>query len=146
MSRRVITTQLQAAGAGATTVDGYFDKVVKYIPADIVGAWVFASSAIKEASGVPVTATLWIAFAVLLVITPLWTWRWTSLRGTPPARTQIVISTVSFAVWVFALGGPFATLGFYRPLFGSLILVLFSLGAAIINPREAVPAVQPADS
>jgi hypothetical protein len=146
MSRRVITTQLQAAGTGAATVDGYFDKVVKYIPADIVGAWVFASSAIKEASDVPVTATLWIVFAVLLVITPLWTWRWTKLPGKPPAYTQIVLSTVSFAVWVFALGGPFTTLGFYRPLFGSLILVLYSLVAATINPREQVPVTQPADS
>ena len=145
MSRRVITAQLQAAGPATATVDGYFDKLVKYIPADIVGAWVFASSAIKEASGVSVTATLWITFAVLLMITPLWTWRWTKLPGKPAARTQIFISTISFAVWVFALGGPFATLGFYRPLFGSLILVLYSLVVAMISPREPVSVAPAAD-
>jgi hypothetical protein len=146
MSRRIITTQLQAAEAGAGSVDGYFNKLVKYIPGDIVGAWIFASSAIKEASGVPTTATLWIAFAVLLIITPLWTWRNTKPPADPPARTQIIISTISFAVWVFALGGPFATLGFYRPLFGSLILVLFSLVVAMITPRDHAPATRAAQT
>jgi hypothetical protein len=142
MSRRIITTQLQAAETGAGSVDGYFNKLVKYIPADIVGAWVFASSAIKEASGVPITATLWVAFAALLLITPLWTWRCTKPPANPPARTQIIISTVSFAVWVFALGGPFATLGFYRPLFGSLVLVFFSLMVAMITPRDHAPGAR----
>jgi hypothetical protein len=142
MSRRVITTQLQATGAAAATVDGYFDKVIKYIPSDIVGAWIFASSAIKAASGVPVTASLWTAFAVLLAITPFWTWRWTKFPGKPAATTQITISTIAFAVWVFALGGPFATMAFYRPLYGSLILILYSLLAAMINPRDPRPAVR----
>jgi hypothetical protein len=133
MSRRVITTQLQGAGTGK--VDGYFDKIVNYIPSDVVGAWIFASAAIKEASNVPVNTILWIAFAVLFLITPFWTWRWTTDPGEPPAITQITISTFAFAVWVFALGGPFATIGFYRPLYGSLLLVLFTLLVALINPR-----------
>lgn len=142
MSRRIITTQLQAAEAGAGSVDGYFNKLVKYIPADIVGTWVLASSLIKEASGAPTTATLWVAFAVLLVITPLWTWRNTRPPANPPARTQIIISTVSFAVWVFALGGPFAALGFYRPVFGSLTLLFFSLVVALITPHDHAPATR----
>ena len=140
MSRRVITTQLQATGAGAATIDGYTDKLVKYIPADIVGAWIFASSAIKAASGVPATALFWVAFAVLLVITPFWIWQWTKAPGKPAATTQIVVSTLAFAVWVFALGGPFARMTFYRPLYGSLLLVLYSLLVAMINPRDPVPA------
>jgi hypothetical protein len=139
MSRRIITTELQAVGTGTATVDGYFDKLVKYIPADIVGAWIFASSAIKEASGAPVTPLLWVTFAVLLIVTPLWTWRWTKMPGKPTARTQMAVSTVSFAVWVLALGGPFATLGFYRPIYGSLVLVLYSLVVAMVSPRDPVP-------
>jgi hypothetical protein len=142
MSRRIITTQLQAAEAGEGGVDGYFNKLVKYIPADIVGTWVLASSLIKEASGAPKTPLLWVAFAVLLVITPLWTWRNTKPPAKPPARTQIIISTVSFAVWVFALGGPFATMSFYRPVFGSLTLLFFSLVVAMITPRDHVSATR----
>jgi hypothetical protein len=144
MSRRIITTQLQTAEAGEGSVDGYFNKLVKYIPADIVGTWVLASSLIKEASGAPTTALLWVAFAVLLVITPLWTWRNTKPPANPPARTQIIISTVSFAVWVFALGGPFAMLGFYRPVFGSLTLLFFSLVVAMITPRDHASATRTA--
>jgi len=135
MSRRVITTNLQAAGTGAS-VDGYFDKLFKYIPADIVGAWLFASGAIKAASGVPATTLLWIVFAVLLAFTPIWIWQWTKKPGEPTATTQIVISTIAFAVWIFALGGPFARLGFYHPIYGSLLLVFYSLVVAMINPRD----------
>ena len=45
--------------------------------------------------------------------------------------------THTFVVWVMALGGPFATLAFYRPLYGSLLLIAYSLVVAVINPPES---------
>lgn len=146
MSRRVVTTQLQATGTGSTSVDGFFDKLIKYIPSDIVAAWIFASSAIKSASSGSSTTLMWVVFAVLLVITPLWTWRWTRAPSKPPATTQIIIATISFAVWVFALGPPFSSLGFYKPVLGSIVLVIYTLVAAMINPADPAPVAPPATS
>jgi len=34
-------------------------------------------------------------------------------------------------VWVFALGGPFALCGWYNPVYGSILLPVFTLLVAI---------------
>jgi hypothetical protein len=47
---------------------------------------------------------------------------------------------VAFAVWVFALGGPFAALSFYHSIYGSLVLVLYTLLIGLVNPRDPVSA------
>jgi hypothetical protein len=118
-------------------VDTFFDRVVKYIPADIVSAWVFVTAAIKGApDDTPKNIVLWVAFVLGIVLTSLWTLRQTREPKLRPAVTQAVVSTIAFAVWVFALGGPFESLTFYRPLYGSLLLVLYTLLAGLIVPRD----------
>lgn len=136
MGRRIVTTQLQATDGGAP-VDSYFDKVIKYIPADVVGAWVAISGIIKSASEEVSKGTLlWIAFAVGMALTAAWTWKQTQEPDRRTAATQILISTAAFGVWVFALGGPFAELSWYAPVHGSLLLIGFTLFAGLINPPE----------
>jgi hypothetical protein len=135
MSRRIFTRKLLAEGE-TPTVDTYYDKLLKYIPADVVAAWILVSSLITSASGVSTTTLLWIAFGIGVVLTALWTWKLTSKPGKEVALTQILISTGAFIVWVFALGGPFVTLGFYKPLYGSLVMILYTLVVPLINPPE----------
>ena len=105
MTRRVQTTQLQAAG-GAPALDTYFDKVLKYIPADIVAAWVAVSGLVKSAASVPANTVLWICFLIGVLLTAVWTWKQTNVAGQPTAVKQIIVSTIAFGVWVFALGAP----------------------------------------
>ncbi len=138
MSRRVRVMSPGAAAAAlapAPAVDTYFDKVVKYIPADIVGAWVAVTGLVSSASGIDRQTVLWVAFGIGLILTAWWTLKQTALPGRPPAVTQAIISTSAFAVWVFALGGPFQ----YVPgqqLYGSLLLILYTLVVALIDPKE----------
>jgi hypothetical protein len=135
MTRRIITRSLQA---NETTVkaDGYPDKLVKYIPADVVAAWLAVTGIVNSDSAMPQKTLLWVLFAIFLVMTALWTLKQTAAKGKPPAKTQTAIATGSFAVWVFALGGPFATLAFYRPAYGSLVLIVYTLFVALIIPSE----------
>jgi hypothetical protein len=135
MSRRIITSQFQAAET-SVKIDSYFDRVIKYIPADIVGAWVAVTGLINSAADIPKDTILWIAFLSGVLLTAIWTLRQTAEPKKSPAITQIAISTGAFIVWVFALGGPFVTLDFYRPLYGSLLLILYTLVVALIVPRE----------
>ncbi len=135
MGRRIITTELQAAGS-ETKNDTYFAKVIKYIPADIIGAWIAVIGLINTSNNVPTSTILWIAFIIGVILTAIWTLRQTKEPKKRPAITQTVISTGAFIVWVFALGGPFATLGFYKSLYGSLLLILYTLVVALINPPE----------
>lgn len=134
MSRRV------AAAGGApplppVEIDTYFDKVVKYIPADIVGAWVAVTGLISSASGIPRQTVLWVAFGVGLILTAWWTLKQTTVPGRRPGVTQAIISTGAFAVWVFALGGPFQHVP-GQQVYGSLLLILYTLVVALIDPRE----------
>ena len=68
MSRRIVTTQFQAAGA-SSSLDTYFDKVLKYIPADVNGAWVAATGIINGTTGSLNATLLWVAFVVGLLVT-----------------------------------------------------------------------------
>ena len=135
--RRIVTAELQAAGTPAAQ-DNYADRVIKYIPSDIVAAWVAILGLLANAVNVPRTATLWVLFVVMVLITAWWTYKNTAVPGKPAATTQILLSTGSFIVWVFALpgGGPFASLGFYEPLYGSLLVIIYSLVVGLVVPKE----------
>jgi hypothetical protein len=135
VSRRIITTQLHAAGAGE--VDTFFDKVIKYIPADIVAAWIAATGVIASGQADPGAGLQWIVFVFLLVVTPLWILRQTRMPGRPLAWTQALVATGAFAVWIFALGGPFAEYAFYKPWHGSLALIGYTLVVGLITPPES---------
>lgn len=134
MTRRIVTETLQSYD-GRRELDVYSDRLLKYIPADIVAAWLVVSNFIASVDEVP-DSVHWITFMVGIVLTALWTKKQTDEPGIPPAITQIVISTGAFIVWVFSLGGPFATLVFYRPLYGSLMLLLYTLVVPLIVPNE----------
>lgn len=135
MGRRIVTTRLES-GVSKETVDGYQDRLLKYIPADINAAWLALTGIVKSVTTIPQSTVLWILFGILLVLTPLWTWQQTSEPQKPPALTQILVSTGAFFVWVFALGDPFSSLNFYQPVYGSILLILYTLIVAKIVPSE----------
>ena len=136
MSRRITTTQYQSVLSTAK-VDTYFDKVIKYIPADILGAWIAVNGLIKGAdTNIPKDTLLWAAFVVGVVMTALWTEKQTQEPRKPAAITQIVISTGAFIVWIYASGGPFESVNLYNHTYGSILLILYSLIVGLINPRE----------
>lgn len=67
MNRRIITEQLQATNG--EPIDTYSDKIIKSIPAEIVGAWVAVKGLVDSASNVPKSTILWICFAVGVLLT-----------------------------------------------------------------------------
>ena len=131
MSVRVRTKVFQGAGGSQGTPDTYFDKIVKYIPSDVVGAWVAAVGMINAAAGVPKVLLLWICFFAGIAFTAFWKYRQTELLK------QMWISTGAFVVWIFALPeGPFTYLGWYHPLYGSLLLIGYTLVTARVDADQ----------
>lgn len=138
MARRIITATFEAAGSGSGT-DGFFDRVLKYIPADVVGGWVAVTGILgadNAAEDPNKTSVQWISFGAFVLLAALWTYVQTRSPGKPPAVTQVLVSTLAFAVWVFALGGPFAELDWYRQHYGSITLIVFTLAVGALVPRE----------
>ena len=53
--------------------------------------------------------------------------------------TQVILTTVAFAIWVFALGGPFQTIPAIAayPWIGSVILTVWSSLLTMFLPQKA---------
>jgi hypothetical protein len=122
---------LPTPSATPAAADDYMTKLVKYIPTEIVAVYLFISGILKNLA--PNAVLDWGVFVLLLVLTPVYIWRVTKDPQKSPAWDQLVVSFVSFAVWVFALGGPFAAYAWYNPLYGSILVALFTLIAPIIK-------------
>jgi len=137
MSRRIVTTQYQSA-SDDIKIDNYFDRIIKYIPADVIGAWIATVGIVSSfaASNTPKNTILWIAFVIGIIFTAIWTWKQTTVPGKPAAKTQIIISIGAFVVLVFALGEPFDELFWYDPGYGSLSLIFYALLVGMITPSE----------
>jgi hypothetical protein len=112
------------------TADTYMSRVLKYIPSEIVMAYVAVEGVLRASYG-PSNGRetlLWITLAILTLLTPLWLWRVMRVRHLP----QVFVSTLSVPVWLFALGGPFEYLAWYRPALGSVVLPIYTLIVPII--------------
>lgn len=138
MGRRIITNQLQA-NTGTGQIDGYFDKLIKYIPTEVVGGWIAITGIIKSVSDIPTNTFLWILLVIFTALTSLYILKQTFEPKKPLAIQQMILSTIAFVVWVFALGSPFDTLDFYKSVYGSIVLILYNLFIPLINPVEGSP-------
>jgi len=108
--------------------DSYFDRLFKYIPAEIVAGYIFVLGLMEQLTEPDETRVLqWTVFAVFCLLTPFYLWRVQKVKK----LQQHIISVLSFVVWVAALGGPFSQLEWYKQIYGEILLPVFTLTAAI---------------
>lgn len=125
-------------GRQLSQAQSYADKVMKLVPTEIVGAYMVLGGIIgyppgatvrvvETAAGIPDETLraflIQFTFAVLLVLTPVYLRR----VGHVTSIAQVALSTATFVIWVYSLGGPFVVWGCYYPLMGSVVLVLWAL-------------------
>ncbi len=123
--RRTISLNTQSVNQ---ETDPYTSKIIKLIPADIIGVYLGVFNIIKSSSeNQGNNRTLqWIVFGLILLITPFYLKK---VAGVISTR-QIVFSTISFVVWAFSLGGPLdgEDIGGYTIQFlGALFLPIYTL-------------------
>lgn len=115
----------------------YFERLIRYIPGELVAAYIAIDGVLREAALAAPLWSYWVAFGALLILTPLYViFRPThSEFANHSMRFHAVAATVAFCVWVFALGGPFAITwpDFYRPVFGSLLLIITTLALPVLE-------------
>ena len=63
------------------------------------------------------------------IVTPVYLWRLERVHKS----LQLIISTGVFIVWAFALGGPFAQLSWYTPVYGGLLLSAYTFLIPVIE-------------
>ena len=111
----------------------YKDKLLKLIPSEIIAAYMVIHGILQghviqgqtiEIGGTDITAHVaWIVFAVLFILTPIYLAKIHNVAKIG----QLALTTASFAIWVYTLGGPFQIAGLYHPQVASIILVLWTL-------------------
>jgi hypothetical protein len=126
-SSRDRAAKLSLEGTPRPSPDTYKDRLLKYIPAEVVALYLtLHGSAAAARDTIPQAPVQWAIFAILLAATPLYTLRITKIPGAVPAKRQAGIAMGAFLVWVFALGGPFTQLSWYQGIYGTLLLPLYT--------------------
>jgi hypothetical protein len=119
-----------------STVDDFLGRLVKYIPAEIVGLYVASRGVIpREASASP----YWAVAALSWIFVPIYMWFATSRQGQSPLKVQILLATLAFPIWVFAIGGlPVEDLHWYQghQYVASIVLMFATVAFGRIAPSE----------
>ncbi|MCK5241137.1 hypothetical protein KAR34_01680 [bacterium] len=108
-----------------TDAQNYQDRLLKLIPSEIIGAYLFLQGVIPKEHGKWGTS---IVVFILCIMTPLYLKRIQNVNK----KNQLVVTTISFLVWVYSFGGPFTFWGIYQPWLGSIILVLWTMTVPLV--------------
>lgn len=114
--------------------ENYQSIVLKLIPTEVVGAYIFIIGLLPVADKTTDLVSVdkkyiilhWIIFGLLFIINPLYLRYASSVTN----KKQIIICTIGFAVWAFSLGNSYMTFGndsSFSRLIGSIILALYTL-------------------
>lgn len=121
----------------AENPDDYRDRLIKYIPADVVAIYVSLLALIKTANPekTPIVTIEWAIFGIILVVSIPWQRRIVKIDK----WQQVAIGSVAFVVWAISLGDPFATTWrtWYQPLYGSIILMLFTFLIPLFQAQKS---------
>jgi hypothetical protein len=101
--------------------NSFITALLKLIPSEIIAVFIFLQGVLPDRLVPHLVISL-----LLVGITPLYLYTAMGVR----AAGQLVVSTLSMAVWIYALGqGPvrFLTAPIYEPWYGSVILAVWTL-------------------
>jgi hypothetical protein len=124
-----------------TKADDYGTKLLKLIPAEIVAVFITIDGIIRSADRTDAMPWIyWLVFVVLTLGTYLYVSRAADLPLLSKPSWQALLSTISFVVWVFAVGGPFKDLNWYDPVYGAILLPLYTFLIPLLIPLPVWPA------
>lgn len=122
-------------GTQISPADEYSDRLIKLIPSEVISVYLFVSGILSSNNQIPQATFKWLQWGIfifLLLMTPVYLWQAQRVNR----MQQLLISTLSFIVWVFTLGGPFTQFGWYLPVYGAILLPLYTFSVARIKPGQ----------
>jgi hypothetical protein len=122
-------------GSPTQAPDEYRDRLLKYIPAEIVAVYLAILNVLGLASLAPaeLRRAQWVVFGILLLLTVPWQRRILSISK----WQQIAIGSAAFVFWAMSLGDPFAD-GFvpaYRAVYGTAAMILFTFTVPLFEAK-----------
>lgn len=118
----------------AAQADGYLDRLVKYVPADVIAFYLAVQAGIANLPDGQRPLGAWMVFLFFLFGTYVWL-----RKAGVHDRTQLLLSVASFAVWVLAIGGgPLASSPAGKVLaeaWGPIVVPSFTFAIALVEPK-----------
>jgi len=105
--------------------DDYITRLLKYVPSEVIVLYLTLDPLVRPANS---TSQLdhvvlhWAIFICGILLTPIYLIRIQKVKK----RSQLMISSLAFVVWVFAIGGPFVYLSWYKPFYGGILLPFYT--------------------
>jgi len=144
MSRRIDTGTLDSSLPAdalrlgrkkAVGGDDYLGRLAGYIPAEIIGLYLATSGIVPlKAPNVPNYPALWVIFAITFLFVPLYFLFATTRNRKKPLWPQVVLATVAYPVWVFAIGGPFTCFHWYQSWIAAVTLAFVTVAMGFYKP------------
>lgn len=113
-----------AVGSGGEGSDGYGDRLLKLIPAEVIALYMAMDGVITDNNDHSTQMTLFV-----LGIGMFATWFYLKVFLKVDNHPQIIISVVAFAIWAINIGHGFQVEEIIKPSYAALALLVFTFFA-----------------
>lgn len=113
--------------------DTYLSRLLKYIPTEIIALYLTIRP-LFATGGNNYIVLHWCFFFFGIIITPIYLKRMQNVNKI----SQLLISTFAFAVWVFAIGGPFTSVDWYQKnqIYPALMVPLYTFLIPLLEAKK----------
>ena len=121
-----------AGDSGA--VSNYTEAVTKLIPGEVVAAYL-AGKAVLQAGTPPPGTGWWFGWTVFCLVVVFGLRRWMTsdnAAGVPAEWSAVIISTLSFLVWVYSYGDVFQMLDLWSKVGSALVLIGWTIASPLL--------------
>jgi hypothetical protein len=122
---RIEKTRTRADG-GTGSFQDYLDRLIRLIPAEVVGLYLVGVGAIPP--GQNTGLSVWTAICFLAVIFVRAMATRDPARHLGPQWMAVAVSAIAFAIWAYTMGGPFLAYHLYVGWIGALAVLLWTFG------------------
>jgi hypothetical protein len=125
------------SGNGAKDIKDYLDRVARYVPAEILAAYLTLLPIVLGTTKTEPKLRTGL-LAIILFGLGLINFPYISRMAKPgePKLKQMIVSAVAFLAWTYSIGGFWTNLGLYHEAVAAILIVFVSLGSGLVIPYE----------
>jgi hypothetical protein len=108
----------------STQIQSYTERLVKLIPAEVVALYLVGLGVIPQNAKLPIV--VWAIVCLVLVVLVRTKATGDRINSISPQWGAVVVSTISFIIWVYNMPGPFQVYQVAIPYVGSLAVLVWT--------------------
>jgi hypothetical protein len=129
---------LKADRSKTQKAQDYGERVAKYVPAEVIAAYLALLPVVIQGTTADTTERtvfLAIIFAIGLIFTPAYLWRYPGEKSVK--KLQIGVSTAAFVIWAYSIPeGLFDDVDIYNRVAAAILLAVFTLVSGLFTPTK----------